>query len=224
MLSGVVHDLKTPMTIISGFAQLMVQSDEREVRDQYAEQILKQFGVMSAMTREVLAFARGESNLLIRKVYLHRFIRDITQHLEHEFTNKGIELRVEQRYQGVAFMDEPKMRRVFHNIARNAAEAMPDGGTFEIAVDGGRDGVVFTFRDTGGGIPAELEGRMFELFATAGKKEGTGLGLALVRKIINDHNGEIAYETGDSGTTFSISLPMRRAESPTGDWPLVAES
>src|SRR5262249_55712909 len=71
MLSGVLHDLKSPMTIVSGYVQLMAQTEEAETRSRYIELILKQFDHMSAMTREVLSFARGESNLLVRKVYVH---------------------------------------------------------------------------------------------------------------------------------------------------------
>ena len=72
------------------------------------------------------------------------------------------------------------------------------------------DKLVFTFKDTGTGIPAELEGRLFEAFATAGKKDGTGLGLAIVKKIVQEHSGEISYESTSRGTTFVITLPLKR--------------
>src|SRR5262249_15257670 len=130
MLAGVLHDLKTPMTIVSGYAQLMAQIDDGEQRAQYVEQILKQFDSMSAMTREVLAFARGESNLLVRKVFLHKFLAEVERHLGHEFAGKGVKLVIDAAYRGVAWFDEQKVMRVVHNIARNAAQAMPGGGTF----------------------------------------------------------------------------------------------
>jgi signal transduction histidine kinase len=216
MLSGMLHDLKTPMTIISGYAQLMAQSMDDSVRQQYADQILKQFDVMSSMTREVLAFARGESNILIRKVYLHKMMREMEEHLRHEFDGKKIELDVQQNYKGVAYLDMIKFRRVFHNIARNAAQAMPEGGTFTITVDSVGEKLLFTFQDTGTGIPPELEGKLFEAFATAGKEDGTGLGLAIVRKIVQEHDGEITYSTSqDRGTTFIITLPLERPSSGT---------
>ena len=214
MLAGLLHDLKTPMTISSGYAQLMAQSDDPEVRHQYVEQVLRQFDVMSAMTREVLDFARGESNILIRKVYLHKFIAEMEEHLRHEFSGKKISLAVRQTYKGVAFLDETKFRRVFHNIARNAAEAMPAGGTFTISVDAtpADNKLVFTFQDTGFGVPSELKGRLFEIFATAGKEEGTGLGLAIVHRIVREHEGEITYRTGpNEGTLFEITLPLTRS-------------
>ena len=222
MLSGVVHDLKTPMTIISGYAQLMAKNDDAETRMQYAEHILKQFAVMSAMTKEVLAFAKGESQVLIRKVYLHRFMRDMQEHLRHEFEGKGIELKVVQRYKGVAYLDEPKFRRVFQNMARNAAEAMPNGGTFTVQVEGEDDVLTLAFKDTGQGIPREVEGKLFQPFATAGKKDGTGLGLAIVDRIVKQHDGKIDYSSRQGqGTTFSIKLPLQRTFATSSEWPAV---
>jgi len=213
MLSGVLHDLKTPMTIVSGYAQLMAQIDDPQQRAAYVDQILKQFDLMSSMTREVLQFARGESNLLLRKVYLHKFLDEITAHLEQEFTGKNIKLKVEPIYRGVAYFDEAKLLRVIHNIARNAAQAMAahGGGTFTLTVSTLGGQLVFSFADTGPGIPAEIEGRLFELFATSGKKDGSGLGLAIVKKIVEEHGGEISYHSKPGqGTTFVISLPLDR--------------
>jgi signal transduction histidine kinase len=221
MLAGILHDLKTPMTIISGYTQLMAQNPDELVRKDYAEQVLRQFNIMSAMVQDVLAFARGESTVLIRKVYLHRFLKDLREHLDHEFAGKNIVLTVEDRYQGVAYLDELKFWRVVHNIARNAAQAMPEGGQFTITVEAVDSKLVFAMTDTGSGIPPELEGRLFGLFATAGKKEGTGLGLAIVQKIVKEHAGEITYRsTPGEGTTFTVTLPLNPPRPPsTGDMP-----
>ena len=133
MLAGVLHDLKTPMTIISGYAQLMAQMQDARQREQYVEQILRQFDLMSGMTREVLAFARGETNVLVRKVYLHRFLEEVMTQLEHALAGRNIALGLDAPYTGIAYFDEQKMLRVVHNLARNAAEAMPTGGEFRIA-------------------------------------------------------------------------------------------
>jgi signal transduction histidine kinase len=211
IVSGVLHDLKTPMTIVSGYAQLMAQMDDANQRSQYVEQILKQFDQMAAMTREVLAFARGESNVLIRKVFVHRFIEEMASQLRHEFAGKDIRLEVDAAYKGAAWFDEQKIMRVVHNLARNAGQAMPEGGAFRMAtrVEDGK--LVLEFADTGTGIPAEMEGRLFELFATSGKKDGTGLGLAIVKKIVDEHHGTITYaSTPGKGTAFRISLAMEK--------------
>jgi signal transduction histidine kinase len=211
MMSGVLHDLKTPMTIVSGYAQLMAQSDDAAQRDHYAELIGKQFDLMSAMTRELLSFARGESQLLVRKVYLHRWIPEVKGQLERELAGKKVELVVEERYKGAAFFDENKMFRLIHNLARNAAQAMEAGGRFTITVDTDGPELTLAFADTGPGIPEAMQGRVFEAFATAGKRDGTGLGLAIVKKIVDEHQGRISYESQrGQGTTFLVTLPLGR--------------
>ncbi len=209
MLAGVLHDLKTPMTIISGYAQLMAASDDGGQRDKYVEQIQRQFDLMAGMTREVLAFARGDTDLVVRKVYVNKFVEELTTQLGAATAGRGIDFEVEARYDGIAYFDEQKLLRVFHNLARNAVEAMPDGGKLVVTVDKIDDKLVWSVKDSGPGIPPELRGRLFELFAT-NKKGGTGLGLAIVKKIVDDHHGAIACDTGTTGTTFTIRLPIAR--------------
>jgi signal transduction histidine kinase/putative methionine-R-sulfoxide reductase with GAF domain len=212
MLAGLLHDLKTPMTIISGYAQLMAAMDDPAQREKYVEQIQRQFDLMAGMAREVLAFARGDTDLVIRKVYVHRFAEELSTQLGAAVQGRGIDFEVETRYDGIAYFDEQKLMRVFHNLASNAIEAMPDGGHLRVTIDKdgtGGDQLVWAVRDTGPGIPDQVRGRLFELFAT-GRKGGTGLGLAIVKKIIDDHHGTIRPETGPSGTTFVIRMPLSR--------------
>jgi signal transduction histidine kinase/putative methionine-R-sulfoxide reductase with GAF domain len=210
MLAGLLHDLKTPMTIISGYAQLMAAMDDAGERGKYVEQIQRQFDLMAGMTREVLAFARGDTDLVVRKVYVNRFADELATQLGTAVAGRGIDFAVEARYDGLAYFDEQKLMRVFHNLASNAVEAMPDGGKLRIGIDRDGDELVWTVRDTGPGIPEQVRGRLFELFAT-GKKGGTGLGLAIVKRIIDDHRGTIRPDTGPSGTTFVIRMPLQRA-------------
>ncbi len=209
LLSGVLHDLKTPMTVISGYVQLMSQADETTLRQTYADTVLKQLQHIGSMTAEILTFARGESKILLRRVYLYQFVEEVGEILRKELEPRDIEVVFNLQYRGTARFDENKMRRVFHNIARNAAEAMPQGGTFSVTVGKDERGLLLKFSDTGTGVPAEIEDRLFESFATAGKKGGTGLGLAVVKKIIDEHRGQINFDSSaDKGTTFSIHLPL----------------
>ncbi len=209
MLAGLLHDLKTPMTIISGYAQLMAAADEADQREKYVEQIQRQFDLMAGMTREVLAFARGDTDLVVRKVYLNKFTEDLTTQLGAAIAGRGIDFLVEARYDGIAFFDEQKLLRVFHNLTSNAVEAMPEGGKLRVIVDKEGDELVIHVKDNGPGIPAKVHARLFELFAT-GRKGGTGLGLAIVKRIVDDHHGTIRCETGPTGTTFVIRLPLAR--------------
>jgi signal transduction histidine kinase/putative methionine-R-sulfoxide reductase with GAF domain len=210
MLAGLLHDLKTPMTIISGYAQLMAAMDDATQRDKYVEQIQRQFDLMAGMTREVLAFARGDTDLVIRRVYVNRFAEELSTQLGAAVQGRGIDFEVEARYDAIAYFDEQKLMRVFHNLTSNAIDAMPDGGHLRVVIDREGDELVWTFQDTGQGIPEQVRGRLFELFAT-GRKGGTGLGLAIVKKILDDHHGTIRPDTGPSGTTFVIRMPVQRS-------------
>jgi signal transduction histidine kinase/putative methionine-R-sulfoxide reductase with GAF domain len=216
MLAGLLHDLKTPMTIISGYAQLMASSDDSGQREKYVEQIQRQFDLMAGMTREVLAFARGDTDLVVRKVYVNRFAEELTTQLGAAVAGRGIDFEVEVRYDGTAYFDEQKLMRVFHNLASNAIEAMPTGGHLKVRIDRDDDDLVWTVTDTGPGIPAHVHGRLFELFAT-GRKGGTGLGLAIVKRVVDDHSGTITCDTGPSGTTFTIRMPAKRPSITSND-------
>jgi len=166
---------------------------------------------MAGMTREVLAFARGDTDLVVRKVYLNKYTEELATQLGAAVTGRNIDFAVVANYDGVAYFDEQKFLRVFHNLASNAVEAMPEGGKLRVAVDKDGSDLVWTVADSGPGIPAEVKHRLFELFATA-RKGGTGLGLAIVKKVVDDHHGTIRCESTPRGTTFTIRVPMSRTE------------
>jgi signal transduction histidine kinase/putative methionine-R-sulfoxide reductase with GAF domain len=213
LLSSVIHDLKTPLTVISGYVQLMQGSKDHGERERYAELILRQFDLIGAMQREVLEFARGEKNLLVRKVYVQKFFDDVRSQLEADLGRRGVELVVDVQERGTARFDEGKMLRVVHNLARNAAEAMAKkGGKFIVKVTRDKEdgALVVTFSDTGPGIPREIEDRLFQSFVTSGKKGGTGLGLAIVKKIAEEHGGTIAVTSSSRGATFKLRIPQPR--------------
>jgi signal transduction histidine kinase/putative methionine-R-sulfoxide reductase with GAF domain len=211
LLSSVIHDLKTPLTVISGYVQLMQGSNDRAQREHYAELVLRQFDLIGAMQREVLEFARGEKSVLVRKVYLQKFFEDVRDQLEGDLGRRGVELVVDVQDRGTARFDEGKMLRVVHNLARNAAEAMGSkGGKFVIKVtrDKADGSLVVSFSDTGPGIPKDIEHRLFQSFVTSGKKGGTGLGLAIVKKIAEEHGGSITVQSSSRGATFKLRIPQ----------------
>lgn len=218
LLSGVIHDLKTPLTVISGYVQMMQSADKRALREEYAELALKQFEHIGAMQRDILEFARGERNTLIRKVYLSKFFGDVKEQLQTELARMGVELVIDLRDKGTARFDEGKILRVVHNLARNAAEAMADkGGKFTIRVSRTKatkradETLIIVFSDNGPGIPKEIEPRLFQSFVTSGKKGGTGLGLAITKRIAEEHGGSIAVKSSSKGVTFTLRLPQRAA-------------
>jgi signal transduction histidine kinase len=209
LLSGVLHDLKTPITVVSGAVQLLVTERDESKRQSLADRVVRQVGMINSLIRETLAFARGETTLWVRKVYLHKFFGDLYEQLAQEFRGR-MAVKLELKDRGVAHFDQHKLQRAIYNLARNAIEALNGSpGTLTLTVDRRAEdqALLVAISDDGPGISDEIRGRLFESFATYGKAGGTGLGLAIVRKIVQDHGGNIEVESEPGRTTFTIALP-----------------
>lgn len=212
MLAGIVHDLKTPMTVISGYVQLMAMEEDAAERQQNAEIVLKNCEQMTSMIKELLQFVRGDSSILIRKVYVQAFLKEVDDMMQRLIQNRpNITVSTRTAYRGSVRVDDLKLKRAIANLVKNGLEALgerPDG-TVTVSVEQVGDQIEFAVADNGPGLPPEMEGRLFEQFATHGKKEGTGLGLALVKKIIDDHNGDVRVESRKGeGVTFRLRVPL----------------
>jgi signal transduction histidine kinase len=105
--------------------------------------------------------------------------------------------------------ERARLERVFLNLIDNALGAMPNGGCIEISAQAEDRSVVVTVQDTGPGIAQEIRQRLFQPFATAGKKNGVGLGLALSHQTVLDHGGQIWADSKPSdGARFFVKLPL----------------
>ena len=214
MLSGVLHDLRGPMTSISGYTQLMSRTEDTAKREMLAKTVLNKISSFNEMTQDLISFAKGERKVLWRKVFLQQFIESVVEAVKLEFEENGIELLIENEAGQIAYFDEGKLRRVVVNIARNARQALVDQGHFKWTLSRKDEQLVFTLEDNGPGIPIMIRDRVFEVFATMGKEEGSGLGLAIVRQIVDDHEGTIDLSTKTAhGTRFVISIPQTNRQS-----------
>lgn len=224
-LSGVLHDFRTPLTVISGYVRLLIEEDDPIERRSLGDTVLKQVEFINAMARETLSFARGEHQLWVRKVYLRNFFQDLANQLRPELEDRNVRLELDLRDRGVAHFDAPKIQRAVHNLARNAAEALAGrGGTFTISVDRRDDGaVLLQFADDGPGVPEEIREQLFESFTTHGKRGGTGLGLAIVQKIVDDHGGAIDVQSEPGHTVFTIVLPQQVQGTGGSEYPPPAD-
>ncbi|MEZ4439438.1 MAG: GAF domain-containing protein [Polyangiaceae bacterium] len=235
LLSGVMHDLKTPLSVISGYVQLMATTEDAATRAKQLETVTEQFEIIAAMQRDLLAYARGDTTLLIRKVYLGRFGEALARQFGPELERHKIRLELDLRNSGVAYFDEGNMLRALGNLVRNAIEALEKSrrkGRLHVVTDRDGEDLVIQVIDNGPGVPRGIRKKLFEPFVTSGKKTGTGLGLSNVRKIVEEHGGTIDVESSSSGTVFTITIPnamkphaleiesMRPAASARGPLPL----
>jgi signal transduction histidine kinase len=212
MASGIVHDIKNPMATIKAFAEMVNDPDlDSESRVEYTNLILREIERLSDMTFEILDFSKGKLNLNLEFYNGHEFLNEIYNFLKLDFEYANIKLLIECNYSGMIQIDKERLRRVLVNMANNAREAMNDSKreySLKISLIEENNYFQFLLADNGPGIPSHVEERIFEAFATEGKKKGTGLGLYMSKWIVEQHNGKIEYTTTrDQGTTFTISIP-----------------
>jgi CRP-like cAMP-binding protein len=209
MASTIIHDIKNPMSTMRIYAQVIKNKVENKEASDIADLMIKQVDRFVSMTQEVLDFSRGVSELNLEDVSLAEVLPAMLNFIEHDLVKRSIAVVKKLDYAGTVRIDSEKMMRVVQNISGNAADAMPEGGTFTIHTTRAGDQVQFAFIDTGTGMTEEIRSRAFDPFFSRGKKHGTGLGLAIVKKIVEDHNGSVDIESEyGKGTTVRVLLPL----------------
>ncbi|MBX3280286.1 MAG: PAS domain S-box protein, partial [Acidobacteria bacterium] len=210
LAAGVAHEVNTPLTGISSYAQMLMQQvPETDPRHMLLQKIHRQTSRASAIVNNLLNFSRVSDALLV-PVDLHRVLDDTVQLLEAQLRNTQIEVvRTFEDDVPLVPGNAAKLQQVFMNLILNARDAMTGGGRLEISTEGADNAVVVRFRDSGVGIAPENLARIYDPFFTTKQiGQGTGLGLAVSYGIIQDHGGRIAVESrpGD-GACFIITLP-----------------
>lgn len=217
MASAMVHDLRNPLTVIRGTAELFKYSSDDKERAEQSSVIVDEVDRLNGMTSEVMDFIKGKTTLQFSEYNVNDFVKEIASYLRRDFQPHNIELVVEANYQGPVYMDKSKMQRAIFNISFNARDAMPNGGKFKLTTNS-LEGNILEIRlsDTGPGIPAEIKDKLCQPFATFGKAHGTGLGLAIVRKVVQEHHkGNLSIESapgqiGNFNTSFIIRIPINQ--------------
>ena len=210
LAGGVAHDFNNLLTVIIGYAELAQAAAAGQPVQAELEEILKASRRAASLTRQLLAFGRAQV-LQPERVRLNDLLGDMRELLGRTL-GENIELRLELGPDiGEVLVDAGQMEQVFLNLALNARDAMPEGGTFTVRTSAESDSTVrLTFRDTGVGMDAETRRRAFEpFFTTKGVGEGVGLGLASVYGIIKQSGGAISLDSEPGeGTTVLLSLPL----------------
>jgi signal transduction histidine kinase len=209
-ISSIVHDMNNPIGCILGACAAIQSTVQDELTHQMARLIREAVGKMETMTRELIDFSRGKTELRLQFVQ----IADLVQDLQPDFAKcrPYIDVQIDVQYEGQLQIDRHRLLRVFSNLIRNAREAMKPkpGDQIRFSAQQVDSTVRFEISDTGCGIPTELLPRIFEPFVTHGKANGTGLGLAISKAVVEAHKGSIAVSSSERGATFQIDLPLGR--------------
>lgn len=209
--SLILHDIKNPLSILRGYAEMLnINPDDPEKVKKYSGKIISEADRINILATELLDFSRGDIRLNIGIVDIEEFINIVIENISAKFLALKIEITMDLGFKGKILMDKNRMLRVFTNLANNSAKAMPNGGEFSINVSRKESYLYFEVADTGEGMSQEVLKKIFEPFFSFSKSGGTGLGMSIVKSIIDAHEGVLSVQSKEfEGTTFTIALPIK---------------
>jgi len=224
MTSGLVHDLRNPLTLLKGSADLAyflsLQGGELATIAEELTVVRSGSDRLRRMIEEILDYARGGTPALrLEKVAVRLYLDAALGPLTTDLQERGIQVdtRLDVADDVQATFDPDRVQRVLENLVRNARDAVLSGKGREekrIWIAAWIEGKLLALRvaDSGPGIPEESERRLFQPFVTD-KKQGTGLGLVTVRNMVIAHGGEVRVETRapEGGAAFTVTLPLERS-------------
>jgi PAS domain S-box-containing protein len=213
MAASIAHEVRNPMTSVQGFLQLMSKEiDPIHAHSMYLHVMEEDLKRINSIITEYLNFSRM-GNDSREDVWVGTLLHNTYTLLQSEANLKGIEMVLSLSGKDpLLIANGNRLKQVLINLARNGMEAMIEqgGGRLTLALETTCDHIVLMVKDTGPGIPARDLERIFKPFYTT-KQTGTGLGLFVCKKIIEEHNGTIRVQTEEGyGTIFSIYLPKNR--------------
>jgi signal transduction histidine kinase len=221
MAGMLAHDLRNPMTVIRGHAELLADGVPPDQVRVHAAAIVNMVDRLDRMTRETLDFARAGGTVALRVVPLRATLDALADEIANEVPGVTLVRSWDLDPGASASLDPDKLRRALGNMAANARDAMKGQGRIHLSghIAAGPDPqkgrrLVLDLADEGPGIPPEIRDRIFEPFVTQGKKSGTGLGLAVARRFVEDHGGTVELlrdappPGGPCGARFRVVLPM----------------
>lgn len=216
MASSISHDLRHSLAAIVANSEFLVDSHLTPVqREELYQEVRSGVNLMTDLIDSLLEFARTRESL--NPAYanvsesIQRAVQAVRLHPRHH--NRSIDVLCSPHVSG--WFDQRKLERALYNLLLNACEAAPPvGGKVEVTAGEMSGAISISVADDGPGIAESIRERLFHPFVSYGKENGTGLGLAVVQKIVQDHSGEIVVErTAQGRTVFRLVLPSRAKEA-----------
>lgn len=215
-ISNVSHQLRTPLSIVRGYAELLAEGglSEDEQRE-YARYIANEAARLTALTGDMLRLSRMDNHALQPRrepFQLDEQLRQVM--LRHEKRCREKNIAMELSLESVAYEgDEELLTQVWDNLVDNAVKFTPPGGSIRVRLRQRDAAVTVTVEDTGAGMSEETKERLFEQFYRGDSSrggEGNGLGLPLARRVTELHGGSIRAESEQGkGSTLTVTLPLR---------------
>lgn len=222
-VSIVSHELRGPLTAIKGFVTTLLRSRDRispDTRTEFLETINKQADRLNQLVEDLLSVSRIESrrlHLKMARVDLESLAAKVVDQFRAQWGDRAIVIEADPGMPLVV-ADESRVDEVLVNLIDNAVKYSPDGGAVRVSISSTEDAAVVAVGDEGIGIAPEDAARLFEKFHRVATDEtrdigGTGLGLYIVRRIIEAHGGSVYVTSAPgAGSTFTVELPLAGPE------------
>jgi signal transduction histidine kinase len=208
--SMIIHDLRNPLSVIRGYAELLLLTNGQQERaTSLSEKLLSEVDRLNRMVGELLDYSRGNIRLNLGVIFLKDLFSKLVENNQQVAESRSIEIQVQNDVSSPILADQDRLYRVLSNLLDNAKKAMRQGGKITLKARTEADFVLIEVQDTGEGMPADVKNKLFEPFFSASAAGGTGLGLLVVSNVIEAHRGRIEVEsTPGVGTTFKIFIPL----------------
>lgn len=216
LISEMVHELRTPLTSIVAYSELMIrQSIPFDQAYKFISTIFEEANRLAKMTNDFLELSRlesGRTHFEMVKFDITKLVQDVITLLQPQANEHGLSLKGQIPSEPVSVIgDQERIRQVLINLTGNAVKYNRPNGSIEIKIEPQADRVRISVSDTGKGIPAKDLPHIFDKFFrvpdSEGYAQGTGLGLNIVKEIVEAHDGEMQVQSApDVGTTFSFML------------------
>ncbi len=211
LAAGMSHEIRNPLSAIKTFVDLLPKKIEKPgFLEKFQRTVPREINRLNNLVEDLLELSRKQKPRFIPTDISH-VLKQCIELMEVDLNTKGIACH-NHTPKGLPKIsaDGDQLKKVFMNLIRNSAQAMPDGGEIAIDITVNDTMLTLTFQDTGPGLAPEVSENLFNPFYTT-KIKGTGLGLAITHKIISDHGGQIEAKTIDGkGCCFSIHLPKEQ--------------
>jgi signal transduction histidine kinase len=213
MSATFAHEIRNPLTSLKTFAQLMPEKyNDEEFRETFSKIVVGEIERIDGLIGDLLDFSSDKKPSRVNFFDLTSLIDDIVEYVRGkiDFEKKGIIFRKNYSKDEINMTgDAEKLKQVFINIISNGCQAMDDGGILNVDIEPNSEHVDIAVSDTGTGIHPDDISKIFDPFVTT-KEMGVGLGLAISKRVIEEHNGQIGVESSlTKGTTFTVTLPVQ---------------
>ncbi|MBI3696620.1 MAG: HAMP domain-containing protein, partial [Acidobacteria bacterium] len=210
LASSIVHDLRNPLAAIYGGSEMLFHAElPAHQQKRLSANIYKASKKIQDLLDDLLQVARGKTAREREECLLSEILQAAIDPLRNVAETQKVEIITSISPDAMVEAERGRLERAFANLLVNALDEMPDGGRISVDAVAQGGSVTVHVRDTGPGIRPEVRDRLFEPFASAGKRKGTGLGLALARQTVVDHGGDMWAESQPGhGATFFVRLPL----------------